>query len=324
MQKELGFPTTQSLFPVEKKEEKPRPVSFTSMIGKMKEDMVEVNKKIESGELVTGVEKVELYDEPEDEQKDVVDMNLGADSNLKPFAIVPEETKAAANEVVDEFLAKMNQSMDEAEIKEEGNIEESKEIKEVVVEEVIEKDETKTEILEEIQESNFDKFLEKEQEPLATEEIYDPRSEEEERLIQQKIEEIKIKVNAFIGKIPNLETVPALVYRKLALDVKDDYGVEEALYALKVKGAIQRYDEAEKLRKETEERRIIDEHRVKGFDLFAPPIDFKHIEGVTNANPDFDSNMNRFNNGTEQKTNNSFQNNNYFNFSNKQQFSNGW
>jgi hypothetical protein len=134
MQKELGFPTTQSLFPVEKKEEKPRPVSFTSMIGKMKEDMVEVNKKIESGELVTGVEKVELYDEPEDEKKDVVDMNLGADSNLKPFAIVPEETKVAANEVVDEFLAKMNQSMDEAEIKEEGNIEESKKTKEVVVE----------------------------------------------------------------------------------------------------------------------------------------------------------------------------------------------
>jgi hypothetical protein len=283
MQKELGFPTTQSLFPVEKKEEKPRPVSFTSMIGKMKEDMVEVNKKIESGELVTGVEKVELYDEPEDEKKDVVDMNLGADSNLKPFAIVPEETKVAANEVVDEFLAKMNKGMDEAEIKEEGNIEESKEIQETVVEEVIEKDETKTEILEEIQESNFDKFLEKEQEPLATEEIYDPRSEEEERLIQQKIEEIKIKVNAFIGKIPNLETVPALVYRKLALDVKDDYGVEEALYALKVKGAIQRYDEAEKLRKETEEKRIIDEHRTKGFDLFAPPIDFNHIEGVTNA-----------------------------------------
>ena len=159
---------------------------------------------------------------------------------------------------------------------------------------------------------------------VISEEIYDPRSEEEERLIQQKIEEIKIKVNAFIGKIPNLETVPALVYRKLALDVKDDYGVEEALYALKVKGAIQRYDEAEKLRKETEERRIIDEHRVKGFDLFAPPIDFKHIEGVTNTNPDFDSNMNRFNNGTEQKTNNGFQNNNCFNFSNKQQFSNGW
>ena len=60
---------------------------------------------------------------------------------------------------------------------------------------------------------------------VISEEIYDPRSEEEERLIQQKIEEIKIKVNAFIGKIPNLETVPALVYRKLALDVKDDYCV---------------------------------------------------------------------------------------------------
>lgn len=169
-----------------------------------------------------------------------------------------------------------------------------------------------------------EKKMEKLKDSVIREEVYDPRSEEEEILIQQKIEEIKIKVNDSIGKIPNLETVPAIVYRKLALDVKDDYGVEEALYALKVKEAIKRYDEAEKLRKETEERRIIDEHRVKGFDLFAPPIDFNHIEGVTNANPDFDSNMNRFDNRIEQKVNNGFQNNNYFNFSNKQQFGNGW
>ena len=93
-------------------EEKPGEEPLT-LIDKMKIEMVEVNKKIESGELV--IEKDEsLYDEPEDEVEDIVDVQLGADSNLKPFAIVPEEVKVAANEVIQEAMEKINEEPKES------------------------------------------------------------------------------------------------------------------------------------------------------------------------------------------------------------------
>ena len=126
----FDFPMPQKEIEV-KTEEEP-----LTLIDKMKIEMIEVNKKIESGELV--IEKDEsLYDEPEDEVEDIVDVQLGADSNLKPFAIVPEEVKIAANEVIQEAMEQINEEKQEVTTEHKKDTQEEKSAIEILKEKVL-------------------------------------------------------------------------------------------------------------------------------------------------------------------------------------------